>query len=134
VAEPKRIDEEILTAELASYPIPAKHSEKSKLAKGPEPKPPERVAAVPKPMPLFSQSEMGDCRSQWNRVQTGFVDEPRRTVEKADKLVAALMQRLAESFANDRSGPEQQWDWCANVSTADLRIALQRYLRSSTDC
>jgi len=57
----------------------------------------------------------------------GFVDEPRRTVEEADKLVAAVMQRLAEGFANERSGLEKQWDSGENVSTEDLRLALQRY-------
>jgi hypothetical protein len=127
MAELKRIDEGISTAELASYVIPAKQPEKSKLVKGPEPKPPESVAAASKPMPLFSESEMGDFRSQWSKVQTGFVDEPRRTVEDADKLVAAVMQRLAESFATERSGLEKQWDRGDNVSTEDLRVALQRY-------
>ena len=55
------------------------------------------------------------------------MDEPRRTVEGADKLVAAVMQRLADGFANERSGLEKQWDSGDNVSTEDLRIALQRY-------
>jgi hypothetical protein len=127
MAELKRIEEEMSTAELANYDIPAKQSEKPKLIKPSEPKPPESVAAVSKPMPLFSESEMGDFRSQWSKVQTGFVDEPRRTVEEADKLVAAVMQRLAESFANERSGLEKQWDRGDNVSTEDLRVALQRY-------
>ena len=78
-------------------------------------------------MALFSELEMGDFRSRWSKVQTGFVDEPRRTVEEADKLVAAVMQRLAEGFANERSGLEKQWDSGDNVSTEDLRLALQRY-------
>ena len=82
---------------------------------------------VSEPMPLFSESEMGDFRSQWSNVQTKFVDERRRTVEDADKLGAAVMQRLAEGFANERSGLEKQWDRGDNVSTEDLRIALQRY-------
>jgi hypothetical protein len=77
--------------------------------------------------PLFSESELGEFRSRWRHVQTGFVDEPRRTVEDADKLVAAVMQRLAEGFANERSGLEKQWDQGDNVSTEDLRVALQRY-------
>ena len=66
-------------------------------------------------------------RSQWSKLQTGFVDEPRRTVEGADKLVAAMMQRLADGFANERSGLEKQWDSGDDVSTEDLRVALQRY-------
>ena len=76
---------------------------------------------------VFSESEMGDFRSRWSKVQTGFVDEPRSTVEEADKLVAAVMQRLAEGFSNERSGLEKQWDSGDNVSTEDLRLALQRY-------
>ncbi len=78
-------------------------------------------------MPLFSASEMEDFRSQWSKVQTGFVDEPRQTVAEADKLVALVMQRLAEGFSNERSGLEKQWDRGDNVSTEDLRVALQRY-------
>ena len=95
--------------------------------KGQEPEPLDKAAATSKPMPMFSESEMGDFRSQWSKVQTGFVDEPRRTVEDADKLVAAVMQRLAEGFANERSRLEKQWDRGDNVSTEDLRVALQRY-------
>jgi hypothetical protein len=55
------------------------------------------------------------------------VDEPRQAVEGADKLVAEVIQRLAEGFANERSGLEKQWDGGDNVSTEDLRVALQRY-------
>lgn len=55
------------------------------------------------------------------------MDEPRPTVEDVDKLVAAVTQRLAEGFANERSGLEKQWDRGDNVSTEDLRVAPQRY-------
>jgi hypothetical protein len=127
MAELKRIEEELPTSELASDDIPAKQPEGPKLVKGQEPKTPDREAAVSEPMPLFSEMEMGDFRSQWSKVQTGFVDEPRRTVEDADKLVAAVMQRLAEGFASERSGLEKQWESGDNVSTEDLRVALQRY-------
>jgi len=127
MAELKRIEEEFPTPEPARDGNPSKQPEGPKLVKGQEPKTLDRGAAVSEPMPLFSELEMGDFRSQWSKVQTGFVDEPRRTVEEADKLVAAVMQRLAESFANERSGLEKQWDRGDNVSTEDLRVALQRY-------
>jgi hypothetical protein len=127
VAERKRIEEELPTAELASDNIPAQQPEGPKLVRGQEPKPLDRAAEVSQSMPLFAEPEMVDFRSQWSKLQTGFVDEPRRTVEDADKLVAAVMQRLAEGFANERSGLEKQWDRGDNVSTEDLRIALQRY-------
>jgi hypothetical protein len=77
--------------------------------------------------PLFPNSELDDLRSRWNTVQTAFVDEPRRAVEQADGLVAVAMKRLAEVFAEERSGLEKQWDRGDNVSTEDLRVALQRY-------
>ena len=77
--------------------------------------------------PLFPSNELDDLRNRWSSVQTAFVDEPRSAVEQADGLVAAAMKRLAEVFAEERSRLEQQWDRGDNVSTEDLRIALQRY-------
>ena len=48
-------------------------------------------------------------------------------MEQADGLVASAMKRLAEVFAEERSKLEKQWDRGDNVSTEDLRVALQRY-------
>lgn len=77
--------------------------------------------------PLLSESEIGDLRSRWSNIQAAFVDEPRRAVETADQLVATAMQKLAEGFAKERESLEKQWDQGDNVSTEELRIALQRY-------
>jgi hypothetical protein len=77
--------------------------------------------------PLFPNNELDELRNRWSGVQTAFVDEPRSAVEQADSLVASAMKRLAEVFAEERSRLEQQWDRGDNVSTEDLRIALQRY-------
>src|SRR4029453_10093583 len=85
------------------------------------------AAASQPPTPLFAESEMGDFRTRGSSTQPGFVHEPRRTVEAADKLVASVMQRLAEGFATERSGLEKQWDQGDNVSTEDLGLVLQRY-------
>jgi hypothetical protein len=41
--------------------------------------------------------------------------------------VARVVQRLAESFSQERSRLEGQWSKGEDVSTEDLRIALQRY-------
>jgi hypothetical protein len=127
MAELKRIEEEFPTAEPARDRNPSKQPEGPKLVKGQESETLGRGAAVSEPMPLFSEPEMAGFRSQWSKVQTGFVDDPRHTVEDADKLVAAVMQRLAEGFANERSGLEKQWDRGDNASTEELRVALQRY-------
>jgi hypothetical protein len=127
MAEPRRIEQELPTVELASQDIPSKQPDGPKLVKSQDPGTLDRAVADSEPMPLFSEPEMRDFRSRWSKLQTGFVDEPRRTVEDADKLVAAVMRRLAEGFANERSGLEKQWDRGDNVSTEDLRVALQRY-------
>jgi hypothetical protein len=77
--------------------------------------------------PLLSAHETGDFRSRWSSIQTGFVDEPRKTVEQADELVAEIMQRLAQSFSDQRSSLERQWEHSDKVSTEELRLALRRY-------
>jgi hypothetical protein len=78
-------------------------------------------------VPLFVPSDAQDFRSRWERIQSGFVDEPRTAVVKADELVANAIKRLAEVFATERHNMETEWDKTDNVSTEDLRIALRRY-------
>ena len=122
---------ETMDEELAS-PNPTKNDapkplEGATLVAGHESATSDRAAAASESIPLFSETEMGEFRSQWTKIQTRFVDEPRGTVKDADELVAAVMQRLAEGFANERSGLERQWDSGDNASTEDLRVALQRY-------
>ena len=76
---------------------------------------------------LLQENEANDFRKRWADIQTGFVDEPRRSVEQADALVAEVIKRLANSFAEERSRLEGQWGRGDDVSTEDLRVALQRY-------
>jgi hypothetical protein len=77
--------------------------------------------------PLLPASEAEGLRSRWEECQRRFVDEPRESVKSADELVAELMQTLARQFAESRESLEQQWGRGDDVSTEDLRIALQRY-------
>jgi len=76
---------------------------------------------------LFEQSVLSEFNTRWTDIQTGFVDEPRRAVQQADALVQDVIQRISDSFGNERSQLEQQWDRGDEVSTEDLRVALQRY-------
>ncbi len=78
-------------------------------------------------LPLFGQNDTQDFRSRWEKIQIGFVDEPRKAVEQADELVASAIKRLAEVFAAERQKLEAEWDKTDNVSTEDLRLALRRY-------
>ena len=77
--------------------------------------------------PLFEQSALQDFRSRWGAIQTGFVDNPGGAVMQADELVAAVMKRLAEVFADERANLEQEWAKRNDVSTEDLRVAIRRY-------
>jgi hypothetical protein len=67
-------EEGVITADLASIPP---EPDGPKLVKEQEPETLASAATVSEPMPLFTESEMGDFRSQWSKLQTGFVDEPR---------------------------------------------------------
>ncbi len=82
----------------------------------------KRVASA-----LFPEDDTKGFRSRWSDIQGNFVDEPRHAVEEADALVANVMKRLAEMFAAERANLEHQWDRGDNVTTEDLRVALQRY-------
>lgn len=76
---------------------------------------------------LFDEDELRDFRTRWDQVQTSFVDEPRHAVEQADTLVATVVKRIAEQFADEREKLEQQWHRGDDVSTEDLRQGLKRY-------
>ena len=76
---------------------------------------------------LMGGQEMQKFSSQWNSIQAAFVDEPRKAVEQADKLVAEVIEHMSTTFANERKNLEGQWSRGDQVSTEDLRVALQRY-------
>lgn len=76
---------------------------------------------------LLPPEAMEQARARWESVQGSFVDEPRSAVKEADQLVADLMAKLAEGFGRERDRLEGQWTRGDEVSTEELRIALQRY-------
>jgi hypothetical protein len=76
---------------------------------------------------LLADEDAGGFKSRWNEIQVRFVDEPRGSVQKADGLVAEMMGRLTQMFSEERTRLESQWERGDDVSTEDLRIALQRY-------
>jgi len=102
-----QVEEGLTTAELAGKPTPQAQDETAG--------------------PLLPPDFVQDLRNRWDRIQTGFVDEPRTAVQQADELVASAIKRLAEGFADARNSLEQQWDRGDQVNTEDLRIALRKY-------
>ena len=113
--------EEMKTADLAS--TPARSTEELAEAANRE----SRAMKGDGEDALLPPRELNDLKSQWTEIQSKFVDEPRRSVEEADGLVADTIKRLAESFAEARSTLENQWARGNDVSTEDLRVALRRY-------
>jgi hypothetical protein len=142
VIEPELIEEEeeITTGDLAraKKPVPVADARVSQTAAGepgvlqagkvsPGKVSASSVSSINDATPLFPSGELEGLRTRWKAIQTAFVDEPRDAVRQADSLVASAMKRLAEVFAEERAGLEQQWEHGENVSTEDLRVALQRY-------
>ena len=84
--------------------------------------------------PLLVADETHTFRSRWDSIQTGFVDEPRRSVEQADGLVAEVMKRLARHLP--RSAASSKGNGVA-ATTFRPRICGWRCSaigRSSIDC
>jgi hypothetical protein len=79
------------------------------------------------PVSLVPPDAVTEFRAKWNSIQIKFVDEPRGAVKEADTLVAEVIRRITELFADERSGLEEHWSRGDNVSTEDLRLAMQRY-------
>ena len=98
-----------------------------RMERGPQPPPGGTTPPTERPGALLLAEEISRFRERWDTIQTGFVDEPRGAVQEADSLVAEMMRRLAEVFANEREHLERQWREGQDVSTEDLRVALKRY-------
>jgi hypothetical protein len=76
---------------------------------------------------LFADDDLSGLRSRWDDVQAAFVDDPTECVQKADALVAEVVEQLTAGFSGARSRLEAQWARGEEASTEDLRLALRRY-------
>ena len=76
---------------------------------------------------LLNREESEHFRTRWNEIQGKFVDEPRAAVQQADTLVSEVVEQITQMFANEHSSLESQWNQGNDVSTEDLRKALQHY-------
>jgi hypothetical protein len=76
---------------------------------------------------LLADNDLSGLRSRWDDVQAAFVDNPKECVQKADTLVAEVVEQLTTGFSEARSQLEAQWARGEKASTEDLRVALKRY-------
>jgi hypothetical protein len=91
---------------------------------------PDRAVAGTKdesPVALLDRAESEHFRTRWNEIQGTFVDEPRAAVQQADALVTDVIAQITQMFASNHSTLESQWKQGNDVSTEDLRKALQHY-------
>jgi hypothetical protein len=77
--------------------------------------------------PLLNHDDSENLRKRWIEIQGKFVDEPREAVQQADALVSEVLKQVIQVFASEHSTLESQWNQGSNVSTEDLRKALQHY-------
>jgi hypothetical protein len=75
---------------------------------------------------IFTDDDCRILRAHWDALQVDFVDDPSRTVERADQLM------LTKSLIAEREKLAQEWHANPKVTTEDLRLVFRRY-RSSFD-
>jgi hypothetical protein len=85
------------------------------------------VANPGSPAALLNHEESEHFRTRWNEIQGKFVDEPRTAVQQADALVSEVIEQITQMFAKEHSSLDSQWNQGNDVSTEDLRKALQHY-------
>lgn len=76
---------------------------------------------------LLPHRSLSGYQSRWERVQIGFVDEPRTAVRDAEALVSEMVKELTDVFTRERESLERAWSSGSDASTEDMRVALQRY-------
>ena len=76
---------------------------------------------------LLDRDVSEHLRTRWNEIQGRFVDDPRSAVQQADALVSEAVEKITQMFAEEHSSLEGQWKQGNDVSTEDLRKALQHY-------
>lgn len=96
---------------------------------------PTRIEVVPQAklessvalVSLLNREESDGFRLRWNEIQAKFVDEPRTAVQQADGLVSDVANQITQMFAREHAKLELQWKQGSDVSTEELRLALQQY-------
>jgi len=78
-------------------------------------------------LPWLKAEDINDLQSRWNSIQIGFVDDPHGSVKQADELMAEAIECIEQAFSTQRTTLDEKWVNKQDVSTEDLRIALQGY-------
>ena len=87
------------------------------------PKPSPEVPAPTEPISLLPEEMASRLRSRWEMIQSGFVDEPKQTVDQAGELVREALGQLTDAFEDKRQHLHEN----GAVPTEDLRQTLRHY-------
>ncbi len=71
---------------------------------------PERVGLL---------NDVTSLRDEWQRVQSTFVDDPKRAVQEASALIERTLEEIRANVASGHTSEP--------MSTEDLRVSFQRY-------
>jgi len=119
-------DQNLSTADLASAGRQDADDTTTPAGSGGDVESPAQSGGDVEPPELIDEEKVTGFRDRWQNVQTGFVDDPKQAVRRADELVAAVISALATTFAEHKSELEAQWQQ-GEPATEELRIALRRY-------
>ena len=75
---------------------------------------------------LIEPERAESYNGRWTELKSEFVDDPRRAVRGANKLVGEVLDELEELFRSQRTDLEHGLD-SEQTTTEDLRQALRRY-------
>jgi hypothetical protein len=101
----------------------------TRAASAPVPRADEIPADIPpsvnatEPISLLPEDAASQFRSQWESIQSGFVDDPRQAVEQAGGLVEEALGKLTRVFDSKR----EQLKSGRDIPTEDLRQTLRHY-------
>lgn len=97
-----------------------------------EPQASETQADATDPRPesqVFDREQIDRRREEWEDLQAGFIDDPHRTVEYADRMISEAIDDVARSLTRERERLREEWEDADDASTEDLRVSFQRYRR-----
>ena len=82
---------------------------------------------VPGDVPVFSLESAARYTSRWTAIRAGFVDDPHRAVEDADRFVAEVVQAFASGVESRRQTLTSAWEQDGHGQTEELRRTMQQY-------
>lgn len=79
------------------------------------------------PGPVLAPQTSLDFRERWHGIQAEFIDDPRRAVEDADRLVMDVARAFAAGVEERRRGLTSGWEHDGHGETEELRLAMRQY-------